>query len=113
MNPIEDTQCVNILKKTIEIIGGKWTFLIIGELLAGKCHFNEMCRDLEINTKSLSDALKNLEANGIISRNVYPTSPVTIEYSLSEKGKDLVNIFIEMYEWGKRWFPDDVKNELH
>ena len=55
------------------------------------------------STKSLSDTLKSLENDGIIERKVYPTTPVTVEYSLTEKGKDFEPVFYEMRNWGAKW----------
>jgi len=57
-------------------------------------------RDLSISTKSLSYALKNLNQNGVITRTVHPTTPVQIEYSLTEKGRDFEQVFVAMCEWG-------------
>jgi DNA-binding HxlR family transcriptional regulator len=66
--------------------------------------FNQMRRLLgNISTKSLTDTLRHLEQNGIISRTVFPTVPVTVEYSLTEKGKELQAILLEMYTWGHKW----------
>lgn len=103
MNPLEDTLCIDSIKKIMSIFGGKWSFAILGELHAGTRHFNELSRNLGISTKSLSDALKNLELNGVIVRTVHSTIPVKIEYSLTDKGRDFERVFIEMREWGKKW----------
>ena len=84
----------------MEIFGGKWSFVIIGELHAGTKHFNELSKNLGISTKSLSDALKSLEANGVITRTVYSASPIKVEYSLTDKGRDFEEVFIAMREWG-------------
>jgi len=103
MNPLDDTLCIDSIKKIMDIFGGKWSFAIIGELHTGTKHFNELSRKLGISTKSLSDALKNLESNGVVVRTVHSTIPVTIEYSLTDKGRDFERVFIEMREWGKKW----------
>lgn len=103
MNPLDDTLCVDSIKKIMEIFGGKWSFVIIGELHTGIKHFNELSRKLGISTKSLSDALKSLESNGVIIRTVHSSIPVTVEYSLTDKGRDFERVFIEMREWGKKW----------
>ena len=103
MNPLDDIICVKSISKIMEIFGGKWSFLILGELHMGTKRFNELGRKLEISSKALSDALKNLESNEIITRTVLPTTPVTVEYALTEKGRDFQNVFIEMREWGKKW----------
>ncbi|MBU3811686.1 MAG: helix-turn-helix transcriptional regulator [Candidatus Niameybacter stercoravium] len=100
---MDDQLCVDSIKKVIEIFGGKWSFIIMGELHTGPKRFNELSKKLGISTKSLSDALKSLESNGVITRTVMPTIPVTVEYSLTEKGRDFERVFIEMKEWGKKW----------
>lgn len=108
MNPMDDKLCVKSIKQIMEIFGGKWSFVIIGELHAGIKHFNELSKNLGISTKSLSDALKNLESNGVITRTVHSTSPVTVEYSLTDKGRDFERVFFEMREWGIKWLKEDV-----
>jgi len=109
MNPMNDQLCVKSIKQIMEIFGGKWSFVIIGELHAGTRRFNELSKSLQISTKSLSDALKNLESNGIITRTVYSTSsPIKVEYSLTEKGRDFEKVFVEMREWGMKWLKEDV-----
>lgn len=103
MNPIDDKLCVESIKKVMEIFGGKWSFIIMGELHTGPKRFNELGKKLGISTKSLSDALKTLESNGVINRKVMATTPVTVEYSLTDKGRDFERVFMEMREWGKKW----------
>ena len=90
----EDIICVESIKHIMSIFGGKWAFVIIGELRDGAKRFNELNRSIGISTKSLSDTLKNLEASGAIVRAVYPTTPVTVEYSLTEKGRDFEQVFV-------------------
>ena len=109
MNPIDDTLCVESIKKIMEIFGGKWSFVIIGKLHEGPTHFNELCRDLGISTKSLSDALKSLELNGVVTRTVHPTTPVKVEYSLTDKGRDFEQVFIVMRDWGMKWLKGNVE----
>ncbi len=103
MNPLDDVVCVESIRRVMDIFGGKWSFLILGELRAGTKHFNEISRNLGINTKSLSDILKSFEMNGIIIRTVLPTSPVTVEYSLTDKGRDFEHVFLAMRDWGMKW----------
>ena len=107
MNPLHDMICVKSIERIMKIFGGKWAFLILGELHMGTKRFNELGRSLKISTKSLSDALKSLESHGVISRTVVPTIPVSVEYSLTEKGRDFEAVFFEMREWGKKWLMSD------
>jgi DNA-binding HxlR family transcriptional regulator len=77
---------------------------VLGYLTIRPQRFNQMRRLLgNISTKSLTDTLRHLEQNGIITRTVFPTVPVTVEYSLTEKGKELQAILLEMYTWGHKW----------
>ena len=73
---------------TVSIIGTKWKLLIIRNLLSRPWRFNELQRDLEgISQKVLTDSLRSMEADGIITRTVYPEVPPRVEYALSELGK--------------------------
>jgi DNA-binding HxlR family transcriptional regulator len=106
MKPTQDTVCVDTLRRIMDIFGGKWTYIIMGELHAGPQKFNQLNRNVGCSTKSLSDALKKLEQNGIISRKILPASPITVEYSLTEKGYDFQNVFFEMKRWGAKWLTE-------
>lgn len=98
----ETAECC--VEKTLNIIGGKWSFLILKNLFSGKKRFGELRRLLhDINAKSLTNCLRSLEENSIINREVFPTVPATVEYSLTEKGEDLKKIIMEMYLWGEKW----------
>jgi len=105
-SPLDDEVCVDSIRKVMNIFGGKWSFIIIGELHTGKKQFNNLNRTLGISTKSLSDSLKKLEANGIVERTVYATTPVTVDYALTEKGMDFQKVFNEMKEWGMKWLSE-------
>lgn len=103
MKPTEDVVCVESIKHIMQIFSGKWAFLVMGELHTGPKRFNQINKSVGCSTKSLSDTLKLLETNGIIIRTVQPTIPVTVEYSLTEKGRDFENVFVEMRKWGEKW----------
>ena len=108
MNALDDLICVESIKKIMQVFGGKWTFLIMGELHTGPMRFNQLNRNLGCSTKSLTDALKSLEAEGVILRTVIPSSPVVIEYSLTEKGKDFETVFHTMRQWGAKWLTEET-----
>lgn len=92
------------VEKTLNVIGGKWSFLILKNLFSGKKRFGELRRLLhDINAKSLTVSLRSLEENNLIKRKVFATVPATVEYSLTEKGEDLKKIIMEMYLWGEKW----------
>lgn len=82
---------------TVTLIGSKWKLLIIRNLLARPWRFNELKKDLEgISQKVLTDSLRSMEADGIITRTVYPEVPPMVEYSLTELGKSLKPILDSM-----------------
>lgn len=92
------------VEKTLDVLGGKWSYLVIKHLFSGKKRFGELRRLLhDVNACSLTNSLRSLENEGVISRKVIPTVPVTVEYALTEKGKELKEIILNMYLWGEKW----------
>ena len=86
---------------TVALIGSKWKLLIIRNLLGRPWRFNELRKDLEgVSQKVLTDSLRSLEADGIITRTVYPEVPPRVEYSLSELGESMRPILDAMELWG-------------
>ncbi len=86
-----------------DIIGGKWKFPVIYSLCPGKKRFKELEKDLDgVTPKALSTVLKDLEMNGLVKREVFPTVPVTVEYSLTQYGKDLKPVLLAIQDWGKK-----------
>ncbi|MET3292248.1 transcriptional regulator [Brevibacillus fluminis] len=90
------------IAKTIDVIGTKWTFLIIRDLLIeGTLRFSDLLRSMEgISPKTLSLRLRELEEHGIVERTVYPEVPPRVEYTITPKGKQLEGIFIELKRFG-------------
>jgi DNA-binding HxlR family transcriptional regulator len=88
--------------KAIEVIGSKWTFLIIRDLLIDHTlRFSDLLKSLDgISPKTLSLRLKELEEQGLVSRTVYPEVPPRVEYTITDKGKQLESIFIELKRFG-------------
>jgi DNA-binding HxlR family transcriptional regulator len=101
------------IEKALNIIGGKWSFLVLRELFCGTKRFGELKNSIHgVSPKSLTGTLRHLEENGIIIRKAYMTIPPTVEYSLTEKGNSLHTIIHEMKVWGKRWAQGNpVKDE--
>ena len=86
---------------TVSLIGSKWKLLIMRNLLARPWRFNELKKDLEgISQKVLTDSLRSMEEDGIITRTVYAEVPPRVEYSLSELGESMRPIIKSMEEWG-------------
>lgn len=89
------------LKDVLDIIGGKWAMPIIYILSKGKMRFKELERTVEgINTRMLVKELKNMEVNGIVTREVFATVPPTVEYSLTVKGEKLLPSIVSLHKWG-------------
>ena len=90
------------IAKTLDVIGTKWTFLIIRDLLIeGTMRFSDLLKSMDgISPKTLSLRLKVLEDHEILERKVFPEVPPRVEYTLTEKGKRLEGIFIELKRFG-------------
>jgi DNA-binding HxlR family transcriptional regulator len=89
------------LQEILGVIGGKWSMSIIYALFTGKKRFSELERIIpNISTRMLVKELKNMEANGIVIREVFATVPPTVEYTLTTKGEKLEPIINELHKWG-------------
>lgn len=88
----------------LNILSGKWKLKILWHLSKGTIRFNELQRLLgNITTKTLTQQLRELEEQGIITRKVFPEIPPKVEYSLSETGNTLKPIFAQLCNWGKSY----------
>ena len=86
---------------TVQVIGSKWKLLIMRNLLVRPWRFNELQKNLEgISQKVLTDSLRSMEADGIITRTVYPEVPPRVEYALSPLGETMRPILDTMQAWG-------------
>jgi DNA-binding HxlR family transcriptional regulator len=89
---------------TVSLIGSKWKLLIIRNLLVRPWRFNELKKDLKgISQKVLTDSLRSMEEDGLITRTVFPEVPPRVEYALSDLGKSLKPVLDSMVEWGKSY----------
>ena len=89
---------------TVALIGSKWKLLIIRNLLKRPWRFNELKKDLEgISQKVLTDSLRSMEEDGLVTRTVYPEVPPRVEYALSDLGKSLKPILDYMVAWGNAY----------
>lgn len=92
------------VERTLRVIGGKWTLLILRDLFTGAKRFGELRRSLHrVSPKTLSERLRELEREGLVVRIVYPEIPPRVEYRLTEKGLSLGPIIETMRAWGERW----------
>ena len=86
---------------TVQLIGNKWKLLIIRNLLVRPWRFNELQKDLDgISQKVLTDSLRSLEQDGLVTRTVYAEVPPRVEYALSDLGLSLKPILDAMQTWG-------------
>lgn len=100
-------------EKAMELLSKRWTALIVFQLLDGTRRFSEIDHSLpNLSGKVLSERLKELEIEGLIKRDVYPDTPVRIEYSLTEKGLALSPLFRDIAKWADEWIPLAVKDDV-
>ncbi|NLO34992.1 MAG: helix-turn-helix transcriptional regulator [Clostridiaceae bacterium] len=92
------------IEKALDVLGGKWTFLIIRDLFEGTRRFGELRTSLgNVSPKTLSARLRDLEKKHIVTREAFATIPPTVQYSLTEKGRSLKPIIKAMKVWGATW----------
>ena len=99
----ESTVCPR-LSRAMEILGKRWTALILYQLLEGPQRFNEIESAIPVSGRLLSERLKELEKEEIVVRKVFSEVPVKVEYTLTEKGKALNNAIREIEKWSQNWF---------
>ncbi|MBS1596330.1 MAG: helix-turn-helix transcriptional regulator [Bacteroidetes bacterium] len=89
------------IRDTLDVLSGKWKLPILGALRFGKKRFKEIEREIpHITARMLSKELKELEMNELITRTVYATIPVTVEYEVTPYGKTLDTVLQSMKDWG-------------
>jgi DNA-binding HxlR family transcriptional regulator len=93
-----------IYTHAVEVIGRRWTGAILRSMLAGATRFSEILGDVpELSDRLLSERLKQLESEGIVTRVVTPSTPVRVEYRLTDKGQALVPVVRAVADWAERW----------
>lgn len=90
------------IRDTLDVVGGKWKLVLISVLRSGKKGFNELSREAGISPRILSKELHELEMNGLVSREVCNTKPVTVQYELTEYSHSLNDVLISMETWGSQ-----------
>ena len=89
----------------MEIIGNKWTALILRDIAGGEKRFCNLEKTVgNINPRTLSQRLDDLESHGIVTKKSYAEVPPRIEYTLTEKGEDLLPILKQMAAWGDKYY---------
>ncbi len=91
-------------ESAFEFLGKRWTGLIIHTLLNGQKRFSDIEEAIpNLSARMLTERFKELEERGIVVRNVYPETPVRIEYELTEKGHELHKAISEIQKWAEKW----------
>src|SRR6185437_4104208 len=105
-----------VIAQTLDILGDRWTLLILRDLMTGLHRYNDILENCSgMSPNVLSDRLKRLEADGLVRRNYYKELPPRVEYSLTEEGWSVRPILLSLLEWGKAHFgpltPEEVGDE--
>ena len=96
--------CCRLYHRAIELVGKRWTGAILLVLMDGPLRFSQIKQLVpELSDRLLSERLKELEAEGIVARQVSDDSPVRVEYELTEKGRDLRPVVTALKSWARDW----------
>ena len=95
------------IARTLQVVGERWTLLVLREVFTGQRRFEEIQRDLGVATNILSDRLQTLVDQGILERRPLADAATRHEYRLTEKGLDLNPVLLELMRWGDRWDAPD------
>lgn len=99
--------------RTLDIVGDRWTLLVLRDLSLGHTRYNELLESCSgISTNLLSDRLKKLEERGFVERVFYSDHPPRAEYRLTHKGRDFGEVLRAMYRWGRRHEPRETDRPL-
>ena len=100
------------IRNVVARFGNKWAFLVMLVLSEHECvRFNELCRQIpDVSSRVLSGTLKTLEADALVARKVYPTVPPKVQYRLTEIGRSLVPLIIQLTEWAQTHMKTIVKH---
>ncbi|MGH9267353.1 MAG: winged helix-turn-helix transcriptional regulator [Acidimicrobiales bacterium] len=90
------------MSRALDVLDGKWTILVVRDLLSGTKRFTELRRSLTgVSPKTLTDRLRSLERHGIVARRVYAEVPPRVEYSLTPAGRSLQPVMVALSRWGR------------
>ena len=105
--PLARSACA--VANSLDIVGDKWSLLVVRDVLHGKRTYGELARSPEgIPTNILADRLKRLESAGIITSTPYQEHPVRYAYTLTPKGSALGDVLLAFVRWGKQYIPGTV-----
>ena len=97
------------IERSVRVLEGKWTLLILRELMGGTQRFGDLLRALPgASPKTLTERLRTMEAQGIVHREIYPEVPPRVEYSLTELGHTLAPVMDALRDWGSAHAPSEL-----
>lgn len=91
------------IARAVEVVGQRWTPLVLRDLFAGMTRFEDIRRDLGIASNILAARLDELECHGVVERRRYQSAPPRYEYLLTDKGRDLYPVIATLVAWGDKW----------
>jgi DNA-binding HxlR family transcriptional regulator len=105
---VTDAAFCPYFQQAVELVGRRWSGAIARALLAGPLRFSELERALPgVSGRALTLRLRELEAEGVVAREVEPTSPVRVRYALTEKGRALEEVVAGVERWAHEWVAPD------
>jgi DNA-binding HxlR family transcriptional regulator len=108
-----ESQDVCPIARTLDIVGDRWTLLVLRDLSMGRTKFKDLLRSLDgISTNLLAGRLKRLEERGMVERAFYSDHPPRAEYRLTDKGKAFGPVLKALYGWGTAWEPRETDRPL-
>ena len=96
------------IARAVDVVGQRWTPLILRDLFAGMARFEDIRRDLGIASNVLAARLEDLERHGVVERRQYQSTPARHEYVLTEKGRDLYPVIATLVAWGDKWLSEPL-----
>ena len=94
------------IARAVDVVGQRWTPLILRDLFAGMARFEDIRRDLGIASNVLAARLEDLERHEVVERRQYQSAPARYEYVLTEKGRDLYPVIATLVAWGDKWLAE-------
>jgi DNA-binding HxlR family transcriptional regulator len=90
------------IRDTLDVVGGKWKLVLLTILRGGKKRFRELSKEAEISPRILSKELKQMEMDGLVTRTVCETKPITVEYALTPYSATLEDVLNALHQWGEQ-----------
>ncbi|BAW95315.1 putative transcriptional regulator [[Synechococcus] sp. NIES-970] len=108
-SPCNDVTFQCPIQFVVDLLGNKWSILVLRELFGGDRRTNELLKALPgISTKTLMVRLRELETHGLVERRIYAEIPPRVEYSLTAKGRELQPVMVALHQVGSQWLDQDT-----